>query len=232
MHQVVVHDLVKRFHYHPVLNHLSITINSGDFCLLVGDNGAGKTTLLRILAGIMRPTTGEVTIYNSDPARDPFLRVKIGFLGHQPMFYQDLTTIENLQHYARLYQVKEARLSISQALEDAGLVEFQNQAVRTLSNGMQQRLSLARALLHKPTVLLFDEPYSGLDQSAAAFLDEALRKLHRAGCIIILAAHRPQRLLKLASHIAWLKGGIIDQHLSIAHLPEIPHLQHYLQEVG
>ncbi len=232
MCRVVVNNLVKRYHYQPVLNQLSFTLNDGDFCLLVGDNGAGKTTLLRILAGFVRPSAGEITIYGANPSRDPALRAKIGYVGHQSMFYQDLTAVENLQHYASLYQEREADQMIRQILDDVGLTAFKNQPVRIFSRGMQQRLTLARALLHKPSVLLFDEPYAGLDQSAAIFLDEILQKWHKPGCMILLAAHRPQRLLKCASHIAWLKGGIIHQHLPIEHLNEDQDLQHYLQEVG
>ena len=97
---------------------------------------------------------------------------------------------------------------------------------------MQQRLSLARAALHNPTILLFDEPYTGLDQEAAHALDATLQTLHKPGHAILLAAHRPQRLLKIASHIAWLKDGAIYQHLPVENLPETPELQGYLQEVA
>lgn len=232
MCRVVVSNLVKRYHYQPVLKNLSFTLNDGDFCLLVGDNGAGKTTLLRILAGIIRPSEGSVYVCNANQLEDPSIRSKIGYLGHQPMFYQDLTAVENLQHYGRLYQVKESKTIISQTLEDVGLAKYRNQPVRTYSRGMLQRLALGRALLHNPSVLLFDEPYTGLDQSGAAFLDEVLKKLHKPGNIILLAAHRPQRLLTIASHIAWLKEGRFDQYIPIPHLSDVPDLRQYLQETG
>jgi heme exporter protein A len=230
--RIEIRDLTKRFHHQPILNHLSLTIHDGECCLLVGDNGAGKTTLLRILAGLVHPNQGEVTICGSSSAKDPQTRQLIGYVGHQPMFYQDLTAAENLHHYARLYQVADVQATVMQTLTAAGLTRYQHQPVRTLSRGMQQRLSLARAALHNPTILLFDEPYTGLDQEAAHALDTTLQTLHKPGHAILLAAHRPQRLLKIASHIAWLKHGAIDQHLPVENLPEAPELHRYLQEVA
>jgi heme exporter protein A len=226
-----MYDLVKRFHHQTVLNHLSLRINDGDFCVLVGDNGAGKTTLLRILAGLVRPTHGAVTISGADPLSEHPLRQILGYVGHQPMFYQDLTALENLEHYARLYQVRDVEHSVTRAIQSVGLTTYQGQPVRTLSRGMQQRLSLARATLHQPSILLLDEPYTGLDQAAAAFLDNTLRGLHTPGRTILLAAHRPQRLLSIASHVAWLKDGVIHQHLPVDRLGEDPELDRYLQEV-
>jgi heme exporter protein A len=225
-------DLVKRFLHHPVLNHLSLTLYDGDFCVLVGDNGAGKTTLLRILAGLVRPNLGSVNICGADPAKDHPLRQIIGYVGHQPMFYQDLSALENLGHYARLYQVGDVQRTVAQAIQAAGLTPYQGQPVRTLSRGMQQRLSLARALLHQPSILLFDEPYTGLDQTSAAFLDDTLRGLRTSGRTILLAAHRPQRLLSIASHVAWLKDGVIHRHLPVERLGEDPELGRYLQEIA
>jgi len=230
--RIEIRDLVKRFHHQPVLNHLSLTINDGDFCVLVGDNGAGKTTLLRILAGLVRPNHGVVTICGSDPISEHPLRRSIGYVGHHPMFYQDLTALENLMHYARLYQVGNIPRTIAEAIQAVGLTTYDQQPVRTLSRGMQQRLSLARALIHQPSILLFDEPYTGLDQAAAVFLDDTLRGLHTPGRTILLAAHRPQRLLSIASHVAWLKDGVIHRHLPVDRLGEAPELGRYLQEVA
>ena len=230
--QVEINSLVKRFNRQPVLNQLSLTLNEGDFCLLVGDNGAGKTTLLRILAGLVRPSQGDVTLCGSPAMGDPLLRRLIGYVGHQPMVYQDLSPCENLQHYARLYQVNDIEAAVSQAVHAHKLTAHQHQPVRTLSRGMQQRLSLARATLHDPAILLFDEPYTGLDQDAACFLDQALQRWHGPGRIILLAAHRPQRLLSIASHVAWLKEGHIFTQIPAEELPNTPELNSYLQEVA
>lgn len=229
---VELRGLVKRYHHQPVLDHLSLVINDGEFCLLVGDNGAGKTTLLRILAGFVRPNHGQVTICGSSVNSNPTLRRKIGYIGHQPMVYQDLTAYENLCHYARLYQIADPQARIAESLSSVRLTRQGHQPVRTLSRGMQQRLSLARALLHNPSILLFDEPYTGLDQEAAAFLDQVLEKLHQPGRIILLAAHRPQRLLQIASHVAWLSDGGIYRHIPVTSLSASPELQSYLMEVA
>jgi heme exporter protein A len=230
--RIEIRGLVKRFHHQPVLNHLSLDIKDGEFCLLVGDNGAGKTTLLRILAGLVRPNQGQVTICGSSVNSNPTLRRKIGYIGHQPMVYQDLTSFENLCHYARLYQITDAQAVIAESLSSVRLTQQQNQPVRTLSRGMQQRLSLARALLHNPSILLFDEPYTGLDQDAAAFLDQVLEKLHQPERAILLAAHRPQRLLQIASHVTWLRDGKIYQHIPVTSLSDSQELQGYLLEVA
>jgi len=229
--EINVRGLVKRYHYRPVLNDLSLTINDGDFCVLVGANGAGKTTLLRVLASLVRADAGEIRIGNEIIPSNPRSRSNIGYVGHQPMFYQDLTAAENLRHYARLYQVKGTDQTVAESIQSAGLTGHQDKPVRTFSRGMQQRLSLARALLHQPIVLLFDEPYTGLDQEAARFLDAKLGELHGPGRAILLAAHRPQRLLTIASHIAWLKEGKIIQHLPVSRLSQAPDLEAYLQEI-
>lgn len=229
---IEIRALVKRYHLQPVLDQLSLTINKGDFCLLVGDNGAGKTTLLRILAGLVRPSQGEVALGGLPSPGNPHPRRMIGYVGHQTMLYQDLTALENLQHYARLYCVDQLGKVVSQTINALKLTPVQDQPVRTLSRGMQQRLSLARALLHNSSILLLDEPYSGLDQEAANFLDGILKNLHRQGRTILLAAHRPQRLLQIASHVAWLRDGRIAIHIPIEDLPNAPELAAYVQEVS
>ena len=228
--RIEIRGLVKRYHHQPVLNQITLTLNNGEFCILVGDNGAGKTTLLRILAGLVQPTQGEIAVGGSSLAVNPNLRRIIGYVGHQPMLYQDLTAQENLRHYARLYQIQDTESAVTHSMAGLGLTLQQDQPVRTFSRGMQQRLSLARALLHNPSILLFDEPYTGLDQDAAIFLDHTLRGLHTPGRTILLAAHRPQRLLTMASHIAWLRNGCISQHILVKTLHEAPQLSRYLQE--
>lgn len=222
--------LVKRFHFHPVLDDLAFTLQDGECCVLVGANGAGKTTLLRILAGLARPGAGQVLINGTPLHARPSSRAALGYISHQPMFYEDLTARENLRHYARLYFIQDPEPRIAQAVHSAGLENAQNQPVRTYSRGMQQRLSIERALLHDPQILLFDEPYTGLDQDAALQLDRRLDALHTPGRAILIAAHRPQRLLAVASHIAWLREGKIRQHLPTNALDSFPELQAYLQE--
>jgi heme exporter protein A len=226
-----VRGLVKRFHLSPVLNNLSLSLQDGDLCVLVGANGAGKTTLLRILAGLSRPSAGQVLISGLPLNGRPAVRRNLGYIGHQPMFYEDLSALENLRHYARLYGIQASTASLAERIQSAGLAAAQNQPVRTCSRGMQQRLSIERALLHNPHILLLDEPYTGLDQDAAQQLDRRLAELHTPGRTILIAAHRPQRLLTLASHIAWLQEGSISHHLPTTALNNAPELLAYLQEV-
>jgi len=230
--RIEVRTATKYYHHQAVLKDLSLIVEDGEFCVLVGANGAGKTTLLRIIASLTRPDAGEVILSHSGSAINPQARRTVGYLGHQPMFYLDLSAIENLRHYARLYQLQDIHTAAALGIQSAGLEQHQDRPVRELSRGMQQRLSIARALLHKPAVLLLDEPFTGLDQDAAKFLDDALRSLHQPGKAILLAAHRPQRLLQIASHVAWLKDGKIFQHVSADHLSKSPALEVYLQEVA
>ncbi len=230
--QIEIRGLSKRFQHQPVLNGLTLTLNDGDLCILVGDNGAGKTTLLRILAGLVRPSQGEVRVCGSSPLDDPRIRRMIGYVGHQPMVYQDLTVYENLRHYARLYRLAKSEAVIAASITTFNMAGYQHQPVRTLSRGMQQRLALARATLHDPAILLFDEPHTGLDQEAASYLDHSLQRLNTPGRMILLAAHRPQRLLTFATHVAWLREGAICDHLPVAALGSAPELNSYLQEVS
>ena len=229
---IEIRGLIKRYRYQPVLDGLDLTIEDGQSCVLVGANGAGKTTLLRILATFVRPDAGEITI-NGMPINEALhYRRKIGYVGHQAMFYQDLNALENLDHYARLYQLKNIEVVVTESIRLVGLSKHAHKPLRTYSRGMQQRLSIARALLHEPSILLFDEPYTGLDQEAATFLDARLKELQQPGRLILIAAHRPQRLISIVSHVAWLKDGKISHHIPVSQLPEAPDLQSYLQEVA
>mgnify|MGYP000243139753 CR=1 FL=1 len=230
--QILVEALVKKYRARPVLDHLSLAIEPGEFCILVGDNGVGKTTLLRILAGLVRPDGGKIRIGAHHGYNTPTARRQIGYVGHQPMVYQDLNAIENLTHYARLYNLADIETTVAEGIHFAGLERYQHQTLRTYSRGMQQRLSIARALLHDPDILLFDEPYTGLDKDSAHFLDRRLHDLHQGGKTIFLAAHHPQRLMSITSHVAWLKDGVIAQHNPIHELQDHPDLAAYLEETA
>jgi heme exporter protein A len=226
--RIEVRGLTKRFHHQPVLDDLSLIVEDGDICVLVGANGVGKTTLLRIIASLTRADAGEVILGSMNTPINA--RHAIGYAGHQSMSYLDLSAAENLHHYARLYQIPDEDKTVNLSIQSVGLEGYRDRPVRTFSRGMQQRLSLARALLHNPAVLLLDEPYTGLDRDAAHFLNEKLHSLRQPGRVTLLAAHRPQNLLSIASHIAWLKDGKIVQHLLVERLSESPELVNYLQE--
>jgi heme exporter protein A len=227
---IKIHGLIKKYNYQAVLNDLNLTLEDGQCCVLVGANGAGKTTLLRILATLVRPNGGQITLNGLPINATPRYRREIGYIGHQAMFYQDLNAAENLRHYARLYQINDVEAAVMTGIKDVGLTKHAHKPLRTYSRGMQQRLSIARALIHNPSILLLDEPYTGLDQEAASSLDARLRQLHQPGRVILIAAHRPQRLIPIASHVAWLNDGKISQHIHVTQLFKSPTLQAYLQE--
>jgi len=180
----------KRYGDEPVLDGLDFEVERGGFMLVTGPNGSGKTTLLRLCAGLALPTAGELDV------RVP--REIIGYAGHEPLVYRELTAIENLDLYGRLYRVPERRERIGMVLERFGLWQARNQRAGSFSRGMQQRLSLCRTLLHEPGLLVLDEPYSGLDDAGGELLDRELADL-RAGATFVVATHDPERVLPLAS---------------------------------
>lgn len=203
-------DLVKAFGYRPVLKKLCLTVERGEFVALLGPNGSGKSTLMRLLAGLSTPTTGKITIGGwSLPNEGAAVRAQIGMVGHKALLYEALTARENLRFFARLYNLRDADDLIDVRIEQVGLRKHADQIVRTYSRGMQQRLSIARALLHDPDVLLFDEPYTGLDQDASALLDELLYSAHAEGRTILMTTHQLERAARIASRIVILSRGTV-----------------------
>jgi heme exporter protein A len=204
--------LVKAFGFLPVLRGLDLFIDRGSFVALLGPNGSGKTTFMRIMASLSKPTAGSITIGGwSLPDEAEAVRAQLGVVAHLPLLYDDLTASENLNFYARMYgmQPEQRAHRSAEVLERVGLAHRANDVVRTFSRGMQQRLAIARAILHEPHVLLFDEPYTGLDQDAAAMLDKLLRDIAGDGHTIVMTTHDLTRALALSSHVAILSRGKI-----------------------
>ncbi len=181
-------NLSKRFGVKRVFDRVDLDLARGDFLLVTGPNGAGKTTLLRVLAGLAAPTKGALELPE---------RAQIGYLGHEPLVYRELTPLENLHLYGRLYRVPERGERIGMLLERFGLWEARDQRVGTFSRGMQQRLALCRVLLHDPACLVLDEPFNALDADGAELLDRTLEEL--AGHAVIVATHDPDRVAHLAT---------------------------------
>ena len=182
--------LERRYGAKRVLRGVDLDVERGGFTLVTGRNGSGKTTLLRLVAGLAAPTAGELEVHVE--------RGQLGFIGHEPLVYRELTAIENLRLYARLYRVPEPHERIGMLLERFALWEARNQRAGSYSRGMLQRLALCRALLHEPELLLLDEPYSGLDTEGAELLDRELAE--RVGkATFLVATHDPERLAPLAS---------------------------------
>ena len=183
-------DLSKRYGFKRVLEGLSFEVARGGFLVVTGPNGAGKTTLLRLCAVLAIPSAGTLEV---EPDRS-----RIGFLGHEPLVYRELTVLENLDLYGRLYRVLERRERIGMLLERFGLWEARRERASSLSRGQLQRLALCRALLHKPELLILDEPFSGLDSDGAELLDRELSGM-RGRRTLLVATHDPERVAPLAS---------------------------------
>ena len=192
----------------PAVRGIEFSLAPGEFLTVFGPNGAGKTTLLRILCGAVKPTRGSVLVGGQDIGEeDDGWRRKIGLLSHQTFLYPGLTAAENLDFYARLYGLPGRKMRIAEALESVGLADRRNDRVRGFSRGMQQRLALARTLLHDPAVVLLDEPYTGLDPHAAAMLRGVLERLRDGRRTVVLVTHNLSQGLEQADRVAVQVAG-------------------------
>ena len=187
---IAAHALGKRFGEKRVLRNIDLDLPERGFAVVTGPNGSGKTTLLRICAGLALPTEGELAVAAS--------RAQIGYLGHEPLVYRELTALENLDLYGRLYRVPERRERIGMLLERFGLWDVRHDRVATYSRGMTQRLALCRVLLHDPALLVLDEPYTALDTAGVELLDEQLREL-RGERTFLVSTHDPQHVEPFAT---------------------------------
>jgi heme exporter protein A len=182
--------LGRRFGSKRVLRDLDLEVRSGELLLVTGPNGSGKSTLLALMAGLLAPTEGEIEV--------DLPRGRIGYLAHESLVYKELTALENLDLYGRLYHVSERRETIGALLERFGLWDVRHQRVGSFSRGMQQRLALCRVLLHGPELLLLDEPYSGLDAFARTLVDDVLAEA-AASRTLVVASHEPEHVRPLAT---------------------------------
>jgi len=182
--------LGKRYGEKRVLRGIDLELPFGGFVVVTGPNGSGKTTLLRICAGLAQPTEGSI--------ERSATRAQVGYLGHEPLVYRELTALENLDLYGRLYRIPERRERIGMLLERFGLWEARHGRVASYSRGMTQRLALCRVLLHEPQLLVLDEPYSALDEAGAELLDAQLTEL-RGERTFLVSTHDPARVAPLAS---------------------------------
>jgi heme exporter protein A len=191
-----------------ILHGVDLSLQPGEALAIIGPNGAGKTTLLRLLAGLMRPSAGEVRVLGHRVGREfgPARR-HLGVLLHQSLLYDDLTLLENLTFAARLYALGQPGAVAAAALEAAGLANRAGELPRRLSRGLLQRAAIARALLHSPRLLLLDEPFTGLDASAAARLRSDLQARLQQGLGVVIVTHHLAEVWDLASRVAVLVGG-------------------------
>lgn len=206
---IEIKKLSKAYGYMPVLKQVSMQVERGQFVALLGPNGSGKSTLLKMISGLVKATGGSIRVGGWDmPEEAAAVRSQIGMVSHKALLYDNLTAKENLKFFATLYNQHDDE-RIETLLKQVGLEKRGDSLVRTFSRGMQQRLSIARALLHNPHVLLFDEPYTGLDQDAGAVLDDLLLEAHQAGHTILMATHQLERAARLANRVIIISRGTV-----------------------
>ena len=190
MNVIEVRNLVKRFGSKTVVDHVSMSVAKGEIVGFLGPNGSGKTTTIRIMCGLLTPNEGEGEVLGYD-IRTESLKIKreVGYMTQRFSFYEDLTIAENLMFVARLYQLKPAKLHVDRTLEDLGLASRRNQLAGTLSGGWKQRLALAACIMHKPKLLLLDEPTAGVDPKARRDFWDEIHRLARSGLTVLVSTH-------------------------------------------
>jgi heme ABC exporter ATP-binding subunit CcmA len=227
---LAIRQVSKSFGQHHVLDALDLEVQPGALLCLLGRNGAGKTTLLRILAGLLRPEAGTILLDNQQiDYAEPNARHDIGLVMHQPFLYEHLTGIENLAFYARLYQVSDDNAALEAAMAQVGMQRFARKPVRTYSRGMKQRLTIARALLHAPRILLLDEPYTGLDLQGSQVFNQIMLEQKQQGHIILMTTHDLSHALPISNRFAFLARGHIAEELPNENL-SLDHLETWLTE--
>jgi len=203
---LVVDRVSKYYGHYPALRNVRFEVEPGSSVALLGRNGAGKTTLLKIVAGLSKASEGSVKIQGAD-VRQEATRRKIGVLGHGISLYEELSAAENLTFFARLYGYPDPAKRADAWLERVGLERVRDGLVREFSRGMRQRLAVARAFLHEPEVLLFDEPFTALDDRAIAVLQSLLAEAHAEGRTIVMSTHQLREALELATHVVLIRRG-------------------------
>ena len=199
--------LSRAFGGRRAVDDVSLSLRAGECLALFGPNGAGKTTLLRMLAGLLRPTSGEARIDGVRLPGGAAARSRVGLISHQSMLYAALTARENIEFSARLHGVPNPRDAAVRALAGMRVADRAETPVRLLSRGLQQRVSIARAMVHEPRVVLLDEPFTGLDEGGARALTSALETLLGIGAALVLVTHNLAEGLALATHAAVMRAG-------------------------
>ena len=206
---IETHGVTKSFDTALAVRKLDLTVAAGERVALFGQNGAGKTTVIKLLAGVLHPTAGSIRVWGRRPyGPGAAVRRLIGLVSHQSYLYEELSARENLLFYARLYGLKQPETHVDVALENVGMARRANDTVRTLSRGMQQRIALARAIVHNPSILLLDEPDTGLDPSARERLADLLAN-QRPDLTVLIATHNLEMGMTLCSRSVILRDGYL-----------------------
>jgi heme exporter protein A len=233
---IEIEGLTKSFGSHQALRGIDLKVGRGQQMVIFGPNGAGKTTLIRLLSTLSRPSAGTVTVDGRDTRRDPVqVRRKIGLVSHQTFLYDDLTIHENLEFYGKMYDVPALEQRIQDVVSLVQLEPRMYDRVGTLSRGMQQRVSIARAVIHNPSILLLDEPEVGLDPHAIIMMREILSTLNIENRTVVMTTHNLRQGIELGDTVAILNRGRIvyqglKQEMDIANLQGI--YDHYTGTAG
>ena len=223
---IEVKRLIKSYGEHHALRGIDLNVKWGDILAIFGPNGAGKTTLLKVLATLVKPSSGDVSVAGFNLKQDAIMiRRRIGVVTHQTLLYDDLSAYENLRFYGKMYDVSNLRDRISQLVAQVGLESRIHDPVRTLSRGMQQRLAIARALIHDPPVLLLDEPGTGLDQHASAMFANILNSTVNKQRAVLMTSHSLEQGAALSNRIAIMADGKIayegSKQMDISNLRDV-----------
>jgi heme ABC exporter ATP-binding subunit CcmA len=206
MNALEIDAVWKYFGDYPALRDIKFEVASGSVVALLGRNGAGKTTLLRILAGLSKPSKGSVKIFGAAVREEPTRR-RIGVLGHGISLYDELTAIENLTLFAKLYGLNNVEQRAGEWLERTGLDRVRDGLVREFSRGMRQRLAIARTFIHEPDLLLFDEPFTSLDDRAIEVLQSLIANAQKRGATVIMSTHQLREAIALSTHVILIRKG-------------------------
>ncbi len=204
---VEVADLTRAFGSTKAVDGVTFSLAPGECLAVFGPNGAGKTTLLRLLAGLLKPSSGSAKLAGILLPGGTLARSRVGLISHHTMLYDALSARENVSFAARLYGIRDPRTRVDDSLRRMSMIERAEAPIRLLSRGMQQRVSIARAMVHSPQVILADEPYNGLDDSGARALTTLLKELCSSGTAIIIVTHNLAEGLSLATHAAVMQRG-------------------------
>ena len=214
---IEVNGLVKRIGDKTILRGIQLKINKGETVGILGSNGAGKSTLLKVLAMIMKPTSGTVTIAGQDIRKNATaLKQMVGFLPHASMVYDHFSPYENLKFFGSIYHIPDLELRVSELIDQVGLKLFTHEPVRSFSLGMMQRIAIARAMIHRPQLLLLDEPHTGLDQSAVEILNQVIEEMKKDQATILMVTHDFMQAAKICDRFIIIKGGRVADDFSVA----------------
>lgn len=228
-----IKNLSKVLEDRPILKNISLTLEPGEILAVIGPNGAGKSTFFRCTVGLLKPTSGEIIFDGKVVKKDSTLyKKKLGFLGHDSFLYNNMTPVENLKYYGKLYKVKDLDQKINALLRKVGLTLFKDTPTRSFSRGMIQRLAIARVLLAEPKILMLDEPHTGLDQAAVSLLNKIILEKKRAGISILLISHDFEHVHALADRAAILIKGKIADIVKLDRTTDINTLKDWYEKVA